>query len=477
MRFYPLIFIFITIQTIASAQVGIGTTAPHESSALDITSDSQGFLAPRMITADRIAISDPAEGLLVFDTEEDAFFYFDSSVWVKLEGSVTRDNYKLVKSEADLADELAAGGGLEYFLDENFLYEINGTITLTAPINLNGAYVIGEDTNEDILLKAGGTLFQGVSGGSIRGLTISVTGGSVFDITGSFAETLIVRDCVIANSASVGTLSSFNLIFFSIVQFVNNADGITYTDINEVLINSSGWDSSNGGVYETFTGDFDVISRQGGFSEVTTAIAGMDVSAVTSVTGGASIRNVSFLGGGNYINGTSPYTGYDFTNDWDVNTPGIAVETDGVASGNFYYNGNLTTGFTQSITNGTAVEIEGDGTFEANSLFRFIVDLGDNNRLYYDGLKSREFQINASLSIRVTGAVGNFYAFVVAKNGAVITESNSIVYIDSDTQIQNVSINANVDLANGDYIEVFTQRLTGSGTDSLIVFSENLSIK
>ncbi|XMO85764.1 cell wall anchor protein [Algibacter sp. AS12] len=476
MRFFTFIFI-ITIQTTASAQVGIGTTDPHESSALDITSDSQGFLAPRMITADRIAISNPAEGLLVFDTEEDAFFYFDSSVWVKLEGSVTRDNYKLVKSEADLADELAAGGGLEYLLDENFLYEINGTITLTAPINLNGAYVIGEDTNEDILLKAGGTLFQGVSGGSIRGLTISVTGGSVFDITGSFAETLIVRDCVIANSASVGTLSSFNLIFFSIVQFVNNADGITYTDINEVLINSSGWDSSNGGVYETFTGDFDVISRQGGFSEVTTALAGMDVSAVTSVTGGASIRNVSFLGGGNYINGTSPYAGYDFTNDWDVNTPGIAVETDGVASGNFYYNGNLTTGFTQSITNGTAVEIQGNGSFEANSLFRFVVGLGDNNRLVYDGSKPREFQINASLSIRVTGAVGNFYAFVIAKNGTIVTESNSIVYIDNDTQIQNVSINANVDLANGEFIEVFTQRLTGSGTDSLIVFSENLSIK
>ncbi|SFD24860.1 hypothetical protein [Algibacter pectinivorans] len=477
MRFYPLIFIFITIQTIASAQVGIGTTAPHESSALDITSDSQGFLAPRMITSDRIAISNPAEGLLVFDTEEDAFYYYDNSAWVKLEGSVTRDNYKLVKSEADLADELAAGGGLEYLLDENFLYEINGTIALNAPINLNGAYVIGEDTNEDILLKSGGTLFQGVSGGSIRGLTISVTGGAVFDITGSFSETLIVRDCVIANSASVGTLSSLNLIFLSIVQFVNNADGITYTDSNEVLINSSGWDSSNGGVYETFIGDFDVISRQGGFSEVTTATAGMDVLGVTSVAGGASIRNVSFLGGGNYINGTSPYTGYDFTNDWDVNSPGIAVETDGVASGNFYYNGNLTTGFTQSITNGTAVEIQGNGTFEANSLFRFIVDSGDNNRLYYDGLKPREFQINASLSIRVTGAAGNFYAFVIAKNGVVITESNSIVYIDNDTQIQNVSINANIDLANGDYIEVFTQRLTGTGTDSLIVFSENLSIK
>ena len=65
---------------------------------------------------------------------------------------------------------------------------------------------------------------------------------------------------------------------------------------------------------------------------------------------------------------------------------------------------------------------------------------------------------------------------MLAKNGVVITQSNAVAYIDSNTQIQNIALNCNVKLAQGDYVEVFVQRLTGSGTDTLAVFSENLSI-
>src|SRR6202142_1252789 len=39
------------------------------SSVLDVYSVSKGFLAPRMTTAQRIAISSPAEGLLVYQTD------------------------------------------------------------------------------------------------------------------------------------------------------------------------------------------------------------------------------------------------------------------------------------------------------------------------------------------------------------------------------------------------------------------------
>ena len=166
----------------------------------------------------------------------------------------------------------------------------------------------------------------------------------------------------------------------------------------------------------------------------------------------------------------------NFTNDFYVESPGIPVETDDNASGNFYFNGTLTTGFTQNITNGTAVEVQGTGTFASNGLFRFSVSNG-GNRLNYEGFKSREFKVNASLSVRVTSAAGNYYAFVIAKNGSIVTESNSVVYIQNDSQIQNVSLNANVNLEKDDYIEVYAQRLTGTGTDLLAVFSENLSIK
>ncbi len=56
------------ISGIAVAQVGINTTNPDPSSALDIISTSKGLLIPRMATTDRNGITNPATGLLIFNT-------------------------------------------------------------------------------------------------------------------------------------------------------------------------------------------------------------------------------------------------------------------------------------------------------------------------------------------------------------------------------------------------------------------------
>lgn len=49
-------------------QIGIGTTTPNASSKVDISSTTQGFLPPRMTTAQKNAIATPAAGLVVYDT-------------------------------------------------------------------------------------------------------------------------------------------------------------------------------------------------------------------------------------------------------------------------------------------------------------------------------------------------------------------------------------------------------------------------
>ena len=100
------------------AQVGIGTTSPEPSALLELDSDEHGFLTPRMTTASRTSISSPAEGLLVFDTDESIFYFFNGTIWESVSGSEKRDNYKLVKDISDLADELSGG---TYILDENFM--------------------------------------------------------------------------------------------------------------------------------------------------------------------------------------------------------------------------------------------------------------------------------------------------------------------------------------------------------------------
>ena len=57
--------------------VGIGTTAPDASAALDIVSSSKGAPLPRVAAA--TALATPATGLLVFQTNSPASFYYNAA--------------------------------------------------------------------------------------------------------------------------------------------------------------------------------------------------------------------------------------------------------------------------------------------------------------------------------------------------------------------------------------------------------------
>jgi hypothetical protein len=62
--------------------VGIGTVTPNPSSILELSANDKGFLAPRMTTADRVAIPSPARGLWVYDIDFDHFWYFNGVIWI-----------------------------------------------------------------------------------------------------------------------------------------------------------------------------------------------------------------------------------------------------------------------------------------------------------------------------------------------------------------------------------------------------------
>ena len=480
-----LLFSVLFLFNFSFSQVGIGTTTPDGSSILDMSSTTQGVLTPRMTTTQRTAISSPAEGLLVYDTDENTFYFYQSSSWSKIDSDLKRNKYKLIRSASDLADELTAGGGSTYQLNTNTYYEVNGAVTLAAPIDLNDAYLSGLDANEDKLLRAGGPMFSGSSGGSIRNLTLVASEGSIFNLSGTGAESLVFQNSIIAGSGeatsdSMGTISNFDLVFMNIINIGVLDDGITYNNIDNLLLSNIGWFDSNSGTYETYTGSFDLIEKVSGFSKVPSGATAIDVSANPTV-GSGNILKSPFSGAGTYVNGYSSgtYSGYFFSSAWNVDCPGLETESDESATADFYYSGSFPTAYLQTISNGTAVEVDASGngaTYVSTNLFRFSAS-GNGNRLTYDGMDRRSFQVTASLSVNIANASSDYYAFMIAKNGTVITESNALVFVESDSQIQNVAINTIVELDQSDYIEVYIQRITGSGSDSLYVYSENLSIR
>ena len=70
------VLVFSLFTSTSMAQVGIGTNTPAPSAQLDVTSTERGFLPPRMTTAQRDLIATPATGLLVFQTDNTAGYYF-----------------------------------------------------------------------------------------------------------------------------------------------------------------------------------------------------------------------------------------------------------------------------------------------------------------------------------------------------------------------------------------------------------------
>lgn len=454
----------------AQGQIGINNTNPDASSIMDITSTTKGLLLPRMTTVQRTAISAPANSLMVYDTTLKAYYYYDaaSTSWIKINSSTDkRNNYVLVKSVSDLP---APSGG-KITLNSNTYYEINGTIALTASIDLNNAYVSGLDANEDVLSYPGGTIFKGNTGGSVRNITLK--GSKAFEITGpgiSSNTALLLQNTVVDGmTTSVGKISEIGLYFSNIVQYINNASGITYSNIGNLLLSNQSWFDTNNGTFETFNDAFGLIEKVSGFSSVNGADVALDVSSNPTVGNGVILSTV-FSGTTTAPNGyikrytVGTYPGYNFTNSWTVNCPGIPRESDDVATGDINFSAPVGSGDLTTFTGtGSSSRIKVAGTTTSNNLFRF--EKVGNNRIVYKGAKKRYFQVNASVSYQATDDVT--IILYIAKNGTVVSETK--VYGRGATGffvaqgILALPIVGTIELAQNDYIEIWAERYSGAG--------------
>jgi ligand-binding sensor domain-containing protein len=84
-KIFLFIIIFIPYSTLIVAQsVGINNTIPHASAILDIKSNTKGMLIPRTSSTSRIAIVNPAKGLMLYDTTTGSFWFYNGSIWTSI---------------------------------------------------------------------------------------------------------------------------------------------------------------------------------------------------------------------------------------------------------------------------------------------------------------------------------------------------------------------------------------------------------
>ncbi|WP_373998334.1 beta strand repeat-containing protein [Bdellovibrio bacteriovorus] len=71
----------------SDGNVGIGTTTPHTTALLDLSSAAKGFLPPRMTRAQRNAITGAPQGLVIYNTDDNTVDYYNGANWFSLNGS------------------------------------------------------------------------------------------------------------------------------------------------------------------------------------------------------------------------------------------------------------------------------------------------------------------------------------------------------------------------------------------------------
>ena len=85
--------VFLLLLPIAGQAQNVGInndgTLPAASAMLDVKSTNKGILVPRMTSAQRVAISSPVNGLMVFDITTNTFWFYKSNTWTQISSGIT----------------------------------------------------------------------------------------------------------------------------------------------------------------------------------------------------------------------------------------------------------------------------------------------------------------------------------------------------------------------------------------------------
>ncbi|MCF8463666.1 MAG: collagen-like protein [Flavobacteriales bacterium] len=82
------IWLIVSVSAFGQDNMGIGTLAPDPSAILEVSSTNKGVLLPRLTSAQKNGIVNPAQGLFIFDITTESFWYFDGTQWVEALGPI-----------------------------------------------------------------------------------------------------------------------------------------------------------------------------------------------------------------------------------------------------------------------------------------------------------------------------------------------------------------------------------------------------
>ncbi|MFK5856342.1 MAG: tail fiber domain-containing protein [Bacteroidota bacterium] len=416
------LFLLLSISILTNAQISVNTTGStaNTSAMLDVSSTDKGMLIPRMTSAQRAAISTPADGLLVFDTTTDSFWYYNGTAveWQKV-GNVVAG-----------ASELNELSDTKY--DGESLFIGSGT----------GQFDNGSNYNVGVGREALRSNISGYSNTSVG--YYSMNNNETGNNNTSMGSTSMYSNTNGYNNVAFGRSTMYS----NTSGFLNTAVGSTASESNTSGIKNTSIGSSS--LYENTVGSYNTgIGNNANYYNQTgssNTIIGYDAGKGTALHNKSGNIFLGYQSGFNetgsnklYIensNSTTPLIGGDFTND-SIFFNGVVRITGGNPGTNKLLtsdaNGNATW-----ETNTAATEINelSDAIYDGVSLF-----LGENAGSNDDGGNSNNAIGSFAFASNTTGHGNSVFGRMALYSNI---DGNRNIAIGSSALLDNTSGNDNI---------------------------------
>ena len=137
------LLVLITLHS--TAQVGIGTKIPEPSAMLEVKSNTKGVLISRMTESERSSIKTPVAGLLVYQTDRSAGFYYHTGIeWKYLPPAAISQP---LNSSTTANGVLASNSTATTYIFNSPLVENLGAVSLSKATSVASGYLSSADWN------------------------------------------------------------------------------------------------------------------------------------------------------------------------------------------------------------------------------------------------------------------------------------------------------------------------------------------
>ncbi|WP_044403090.1 tail fiber domain-containing protein [Lacinutrix sp. Hel_I_90] len=433
-----ILFLFLSIfgTTQTFSQVGIGTTTPNASAALDIVSTDGGLLIPRMTLAQISALTVDAStaGLLVYRTDTTpGFYYYNGTAWGTFTGAGSDSDWTIVGNDMYNANSGNVGIGTSTPAAKLHIEDVS-----TAPDILDDGF-------EDNSIAPFTTNNWSVSTSTVNTGTYSANSGTTADNTTSYldyAVTVPASGATVTFAYSVSSEATYDFLRFYIDGALQNqwSGSVSYTTASYTLSAGSytlRWAyvkdiNTAGGSDRAFIDDVNIVPTQTGSAiRIVDGLQSSGKVLTSDANGNASWQNPASsndndwtVSGSNMYNANSGNVGVGTTTSANKlhvqhNQDGAGVmrvqnNSDGGFAGIYFNQNDSYRGHIGYVNTGGTSTFGGKGAFQVSAGNRPFVITNGTTELYTESLRITQ---DKKLRIFRDGSGGANYWDTYVNNG------------------------------------------------------------